>query len=55
MAAWRTVRIVVVLLGICVAAFAAFCIWWKIECEAARAPCTFEIGPVTLRIDREAK
>jgi hypothetical protein len=48
-------KIVAVLLGISVAAFAAVCIWWKIECDAKRAPCTIEIGPVTLRIDRDAK
>jgi hypothetical protein len=48
-------KIVAVLLFICVAAIAVVCIWWKIECEAMRAPCTIEIGPVTLKIDRDAK
>jgi hypothetical protein len=40
---------------ICVAAIAVFCIWWKIECNAQRAPCTIEIGPAILRIDGNAK
>jgi hypothetical protein len=44
-----------VLLLIGVAAFAAFCIWWKTECDAQRAPCTIDIGPITLRISGEAK
>jgi hypothetical protein len=48
-------KIIAVLLFICVAAIAVVCIWWKIECEAARAPCTIEIGPVTLRIDGKTK
>jgi hypothetical protein len=44
-----------VLLLIGIAAFAAVCIWWKIECDAQRAPCTFDIGPITLRIGGEAR
>jgi hypothetical protein len=48
-------KIGAVLLFICVAAIAVLCIWWKIECEAMRAPCTIEIGPVTLRIDGNTK
>jgi hypothetical protein len=40
---------------ICIVAIAVLCIWWKTECEAQRAPCTIEIGPITLRIAGEAK
>ena len=28
----------------------AFGIWWKVECEAGRAPCTIELGSLTLRV-----
>jgi hypothetical protein len=44
-----------ILLFIGIAGFAAVCIWWKTECDAQRAPCTVEIGPITLRISGETR
>ncbi len=38
-----------VVLAMIGAAF-AFGIWWKVECQARRAPCTIELGSLTLRV-----
>jgi hypothetical protein len=48
-------RISTVLIAIAIAGTVAFLFWWKSECDARRAPCTIEVGPVTFRMDGEAK
>jgi hypothetical protein len=49
----RVLKVVPIPIFIAIAAFAALCIWWKTECDAQRAPCTVEFGPITLRISDE--
>jgi hypothetical protein len=51
----RALKVLTLLLLIGMVAFAAVCIWWKTACDAQRAPCAIDIGPITLRIGDDAK
>ena len=48
-------RISAVLIAIGVAGTIVFLFWWKNECDARRAPCTIEVGPIIFRMDDKAK
>jgi hypothetical protein len=48
-------KIGVILIAIGVAGTIAFLFWWKSECDARRAPCTIEVGPIIFRMDDKAK